>query len=248
MVNRRDTLKIAAGAALGTHFASSIALAQDDQVPDGFFLAPATGGQEVPPLDTEAQGGAVFALNEDGSAMDYALAVQGIVDVNQAHIHQGPAGENGEVVVWLYPGPATQEPQTISGRFDGVLAQGTIESDDLTGPLEGESLDALLQAMAEDDAYVNVHTEANPPGEIRGQIVTVDDVVEALDLEAAAAETATETPGVETETETSAAETETETPAAETETETPAAETETETPAAETETETPEGAIDSEGN
>ena len=241
MVNRRDTLKIAAGAALGTQLAS-VGFAQEGQETPGFFIAGLTGGQEVPPVETEAQGGAVFALNEDGNAVDYAVAVQGIENVDQAHIHQGEPGENGPVVVWLYPDPATQEPLPISGRFDGVLATGTIEEDDLTGPLEGESFDSLASAMVDGDAYVNVHTEQNPAGEVRGQIVTVTEMVEALGLEEAAE---TETPAEETETETEAPETETpeeETEVPDEETEAPEEETEApeeETPIVETETETP---------
>lgn len=210
MINRRDTLKVAAGAALGTQLATSVAMAQQGESTSGFFVAGLTGGQEVPPVETDAQGGAVFAPHEDGEAIEYALAVQGIENVTQAHIHQAQTGENGPVVVWLYPDPATQEPLPISGRVDGVLATGIVEADDLTGPLEGESLDALLEAMNDRGAYVNVHTEQNPPGEIRGQIVTTTEVVESLGLEAeATTETETETPGTETETETEAPETET---------------------------------------
>ena len=235
MIDRRDTLKIVAGAALGTQLTSSVAIAQQEQPTIGFFIAGLTGGQQVPPVETEAQGGAVFALHEDGEAVDYSLAVQGIENVNQAHIHQGAPGENGPIVAWLYPGPATQESLLISGRKDGVLADGTIEADDLTGPLEGESLDALVSAMADGDAYVNVHTEQNPQGEIRGQIVTVTEMVESLGLQPEETETPEET-GTPEETETGTPEaTETEEPDP-IETETPEA-TETETPE-ETETET----------
>ena len=192
MVNRRDTLKLAAGAALASQFGT--VLAQEttplEQL-SGIFLAGATGGQQTPPVETEAQGAAFFAVNEAGDGIDYALAVQDIENVNLAHIHLAPVGEVGEVVAWLYPEDA-QEPDTISGEFDGMLATGTITADDLTGPLEGEPLETLLDAMFNRETYVNVHTEQNPEGEVRGQIVTVPEMVDCLGFEQQ--ETPTPTP------------------------------------------------------
>ena len=200
MVDRRDTLKLAAGAMLGAQFAPAATAAQDDQPAAGFFVSGVTGSQEVPPVETDAEGGALFSLNADGSAVEYSLAVRNIENVSQAHLHQAPAGENGEVVVWLYPSPVEQSPLLISGRFDGILARGTIEAGDLVGPLEGESLETLVSAMAERTVYANVHTEQNPQGEIRGQVVPVAEVVEALGLEGAAETTAADetTPADET--------------------------------------------------
>lgn len=132
------------------------------------FVAPLEGAQEVPPVETRARGMAHFQLSRDGSEISYRLIVANIEDVLMAHIHLAPAGQNGGVVVWLYPdGPP---PQLIEGRSDGVLATGTITSSDLVGSLGGETLDALLDEIRNGGAYVNVHTSANPGGEIRGQI------------------------------------------------------------------------------
>lgn len=132
------------------------------------FVAPLEGAQEVPPVETRARGMAHFQLSRDGSEISYRLIVANIEDVLMAHIHLSPIGQNGGVVVWLYPdGPP---PQLIEGRSAGVLATGTITSDDLVGDLGGEALDDLLDAMRSGGAYVNVHTSANPGGEIRGQI------------------------------------------------------------------------------
>lgn len=130
--------------------------------------AHARGREEVPPVDTRAQGQAVFQVSDDGEELTYKLIVANIEDVLMAHIHQAPAGVNGPIVVWLYP--SAPPPQLIPGRTQGVLAEGTITAGDLTGPLEGMDLDDLLADLRGGNAYVNVHTEANPPGEIRGQI------------------------------------------------------------------------------
>ncbi len=132
------------------------------------FVAHLAGRNEVPAVDTTAQGEAIFHLSEDGTELHYKLIVANIENVLMAHIHMAPLGENGSVVAWLYPdGPP---PQLIPGRFDGVLAEGVITADDLVGPLAGASLNDLIDEIMAGNTYVNVHTEQNPGGEIRGQI------------------------------------------------------------------------------
>ncbi len=132
------------------------------------FVAPSSGPQEVPPNDSLARGQAIFRLSADGEELDYRLIVANLDDVTQAHIHLAPAGVNGPVGVWLYPaGPPAQ---LIPGRSSGVIATGTITAEDLVGPLEGQDLSALVDAMRAGGTYVNVHTSQLPSGEIRGQI------------------------------------------------------------------------------
>lgn len=133
------------------------------------YRAHLTGDEEVPPVDNRAQGQATFRLSRDGTELSYRLIVANIEDVFMAHIHMAPPGVNGGVVVWLYPegGPP---PQLIEGRTQGVLATGVITADDLTGALAGMELSDLVAAMDAGNTYVNVHTTANPGGEIRGQI------------------------------------------------------------------------------
>lgn len=132
------------------------------------YRAHLTGAAEVPAVETQARGQATFQLSPDGTELSYRLIVANIEDVLMSHIHMAPAGVNGGVVAWLYP--AGPPPQLIEGRFSGVLATGTVTAADLTGALEGESLDALVEALNTGNAYVNVHTTANPGGEVRGQI------------------------------------------------------------------------------
>jgi len=127
-----------------------------------------SGDEEVPVRDTSAQGQAIFQVNSDGSAISYKLIVANIENVTQAHIHLGPAGMNGGIVAWLYPaGPPSQ---LIPGRTQGTLGEGEITASSLVGALSGQPLSALLDAMRNGGAYVNVHTSQFPPGEIRGQI------------------------------------------------------------------------------
>ncbi|MFW6200162.1 MAG: CHRD domain-containing protein, partial [Gemmatimonadota bacterium] len=132
------------------------------------FVAPLDSDQEVPSVDSRARGMAHFQLSLDGDELSYRLNVANIQDVLMAHIHLAPRGENGGIVVWLYP--SSPPPELIPGRSNGTLATGTIAADDLVGDLGGEELSALLDAIEAGNTYVNVHTTANPAGEIRGQI------------------------------------------------------------------------------
>lgn len=125
------------------------------------FTAQLGGDKEVPPTGSNATGSAVFTV--DGNSMQYTLNVTNIYNVTAAHIHVAPVGVNGPIVVPLFSGNAT-------GIVNGVLAEGTITSDNLTGPLAGMALDDLVEEIKNDNSYVNVHTSAFPGGEIRGQI------------------------------------------------------------------------------
>jgi len=132
------------------------------------WTATLAGSNEVPPVDTMATGTATFTRAENAMRIDYTVNVQSISDVTEAHLHLGKPGENGDVVVWLYPeGPP---PSTIKGPLNGVLAQGSIDAARLTGPMEGKTIQDLIDKMDAGEIYVNVHTEAHPDGEIRGQV------------------------------------------------------------------------------
>jgi hypothetical protein len=132
------------------------------------FKAHLSGGNEVPAVDTVAQGEAIFKLSDDGTQLHYKLIVANLENTLQSHIHVGAAGANGGVVAFLYP--SAPPAQLIAGRFSGVLAEGVITAADLRGSLAGMSLDALVAQMAAGNTYVNVHTVAYPGGEIRGQV------------------------------------------------------------------------------
>jgi 5-enolpyruvylshikimate-3-phosphate synthase len=127
-----------------------------------------SGDEEVPARATDAQGQATFQVSGDGSTISYKLIVANIENVTQAHIHLAPAGSNGGIVAWLYP--AAPPSRLIPGRTQGILGEGEITAASLVGSLSGQPLSALLDAMRNGGAYVNVHTSQFPPGEIRGQV------------------------------------------------------------------------------
>jgi CHRD domain len=157
--------------------ATVLALAAPANAEDRNFVAHLSARDEVPSNESLAQGQAIFHLNADGTQLDYKLIAANIDNVVFAHIHLAPAGVNGPVVAFLF-GPAAAG----GGRFSGVLAEGTITEDDLIGPLAGQGLAALVDAMLAGDTYVNVHTDDGvapggtgpgdlPAGEVRGQIL-----------------------------------------------------------------------------
>lgn len=140
------------------------------------FVAPLSGDEEVPPRETRGAGVAVFQLSTDGTQIGYRLIASNIENVIASHIHVGPAGANGPVVAFLFGNAAPG-----GGRTDGVLAEGTITAANLTGPLAGQPLSALIAHMRAGNTYVNVHTNDGiaptntgpgdfPGGEIRGQV------------------------------------------------------------------------------
>jgi hypothetical protein len=135
------------------------------------FIAPLNGGEEVPPVNTNARGATTFKLSRDGTELSYRLIVANIPNVTQAHIHCGAAGANGPVVVFLFG----FDPAGVT--VNGVLAEGTITAANVIPRPDSEvcpggvaNFDELLAKMRSGNAYVNVHTIDWPGGEIRGQI------------------------------------------------------------------------------
>lgn len=120
-------------------------------VPDGIFLALGRlgGDQSVPPIATAAGGTFAVTIDPATSSLVAHANTNGVDDATAAHLHDGFAGENGPVAIGL-----TQDPQDVA-RWSVV----------------GAALDAAqLNAVLAGGYYINVHTPANPAGEIRGQV------------------------------------------------------------------------------
>ena len=75
----------------------------------------------------------------------------------------------GPIVVELFN--AEGDPEDFTDR--DVLAEGAFDVSDVQDAGGIASIDDLLDAMRAGNTYVNVHTAANPAGEIRGQIARV---------------------------------------------------------------------------
>jgi hypothetical protein len=132
------------------------------------FLATLTTEAELHEVvDSDARGSG-FIGSTPNSGFRFGLQVHNLSgDAVAVHIH-GPATpeENGPVVVTLCgaPPPAILPQCTMQ---DGVLViSGTI-----TTQLQGMTPQQFVQALDGGLLYFNVHTQLNPAGEVRGQII-----------------------------------------------------------------------------
>jgi hypothetical protein len=132
---------------------------------DRFDAPSLSGGNERPdPVQTTASGSATFEL-QSNSTIQFNVNVTGITGVTMAHIHTAVADSAGPIAVTLF---TSANP---TGPLTGTLASGTFDESKIELP--GVSMDSLLVLMRSGRTYVNVHTEANPDGEIRAQIEPV---------------------------------------------------------------------------
>jgi hypothetical protein len=132
---------------------------------DLFAASTLSGAKERPaPVLSTATGTATFEAMSDGT-VKYNISVAGLTGAIMAHIHTGTPDSAGPIVVPLF------NATTPTGPITGTLASGNFTATNIQIP--GISLDSLLTLMRTGRTYVNVHTQANPGGEIRAQIEPV---------------------------------------------------------------------------
>ncbi|CDQ18210.1 CHRD domain-containing protein [Halobacillus karajensis] len=139
------------------------------------FIAKLKGKNEIPPVNTDAFGVAKFIPNKNCTKIKFQLEVEDIRNFVQAHIHFGARDENGPVIAFLFGANLmTLEEQegitTRRGKIIGAITDKDIEANDVGIDDVGD----LLKFMRKELTYVNAHTEQNPGGEIRGQIIPLD--------------------------------------------------------------------------
>jgi len=128
------------------------------------FRAKLDANNEVPPVDSKAEGVANFKLKDD--AIQSKINITGIADVSGAKILMGNISQSGDPIVdLLKTGEKTE-------RSDGVAIKGNFTASDLEGSMKGKDLSALQSTMAANETYVNIMTSGHPDGEISGHIYT----------------------------------------------------------------------------
>lgn len=132
------------------------------------FKAALSGDQEVPAVETRALGVAKYQLKDNGTRLTFDHYFRRLRNVVAAHLHLGAEGENGPVVAFLLP--ADLDPRSREAKRARFRINGALSSSDLTGPLTGQPLDALIAEIEAGNVYINIHTEQNPNGELRSQL------------------------------------------------------------------------------
>ena len=107
-----------------------------------------TGASEVPAVTTTATGSGMIRVASDHTVTG-SISTTGI-DGKAAHIHLAPKGSNGPVIV----------PLTKVADGSWIVPEGA------------KLTDSQYASYVAGDMYVNVHSAANPAGEIRGQLTS----------------------------------------------------------------------------
>jgi CHRD domain len=147
----------------------------------------AANERPAPPAPNPAGNGtAVLTINDDETKIDYTLTYTGVNNVTQAHIHVVNSPElAGPIILFLCtnvglgsnvpcagagPLPTPQPcPQGSSVTVTGTLTAADLSCKDATAtsPAVLSFADAIAQIKA-GNTYTNVHSQANPSGDIRG--------------------------------------------------------------------------------
>jgi hypothetical protein len=147
------------------------------------FSAKFSGFQEVGGVGA-GQTGAIFSpgtgtlkldLNKNNQSLTFELTYTGLpTPVTQAHIHFGKVHVGGGIMVFFCsnlanPPPGTQQCPANGGTVTGMITPASVIGPTPQGVTPG-NFDALVAALESNTAYGNIHTQAFPAGEIRGQI------------------------------------------------------------------------------
>jgi hypothetical protein len=122
-------------------------------------LSPGAESTPCPGAGPGATGTATIAVAPDRSSISATVSYSGLSgDPTASHIHFGPAGAAGPVVL-PFGAPLSSPFSKTFTSADYVAAEGA-----------PPDFAAFVTALEAGNAYVNVHTAACKPGEIRGQI------------------------------------------------------------------------------
>ena len=126
--------------------------------PTPAFGGPLNGAQEVPAVATAATGEATVVISADDSTIWYVVTYSGLSgSLAAAHFHTGAPGVSGGVILPLV---ASASPMVGTLTAANFTASGAITT-----------FAQAVAAIKAGNTYVNLHTAANPGGEIRGQVV-----------------------------------------------------------------------------
>ena len=157
---------------------AGVAVAQNTTTQE--YDAELSGFFEIGPINNNTgailtNGRGKLNLVVEKNAAEYSLSYSGLTsNVTQAHIHFGKVHDAGGIFVFLCTnlgnGPAgTPACPPGGGTVTGTITAASIIAVPAQNVTAG-NFDVLLEALASDTAYANVHTTNFPGGEIRGQV------------------------------------------------------------------------------
>jgi hypothetical protein len=147
MMTRHTVVRTALAASLAAIAVAGCGQMRPSQKMD-IYEARLSASQEVPPVNSAATGTAEIQLNTNTNVLTWKVTYTGLSGPATAgHIH-GPAGPGANA------GPVIP--------FQGVNANPIVGQATITPAQYGDLAAGLW--------YVNLHTAANPGGEIRGQL------------------------------------------------------------------------------
>jgi hypothetical protein len=121
-----------------------------------------------PDCTSGASGTAEFRMGAGNGSIQYAVNGEHISRYSAVRIRLLPSAES-KCDLASAPVVATLHCQSPRGDiYNGGLASGSICSSDLTGPLAGKPVSALVEALNCGLAVVTVETAQNPCGEVAG--------------------------------------------------------------------------------
>ncbi len=137
------------------------------------LFASLNGFQEVPAVVSSGRGSFRARVRSDRTEIHYRLRYGRLEgEVTQAHIHIGQRGVNGGIAVVLCSNEVDSPAQACpigEGEISGTILAADILPISEQG-VQGDEMVDLLRAIRAGAAYVNVHSDLFPDGEIRGQI------------------------------------------------------------------------------
>jgi hypothetical protein len=113
-----------------------------------------TGMQAVPPVVSDGSAMAAVTLNDATAGIFVNINTSGLDDAAAAHLHSGLAGTTGPIEVEL---------QQDASDFERWVTAADVALDE-----------SQMASLASGGLYLNLHTPANPGGEVRGQLVPDD--------------------------------------------------------------------------
>ena len=153
-------------------------LTANGQPPRGkqiLFFTQLSGYNEVAALSSPARGRIVVFIDDRSDAIQYRLSYSGFeTPVAQSHLHLGQRHTNGGISVFLCTNLGNGPAGTPACPEGGGVVTGVLTADGVLGPagqgIAAGELNELINAIRAGAVYVNVHTQAFPAGEIRGQL------------------------------------------------------------------------------